>query len=116
KANILLGQIAAMLLVDAHPNSVGPGYHAVGTWNAVDEMDVFRQQVKEGQVMLHYHHRLILSQALKYASGVDALVDIEVRADLIKEIKICVPSGGSGDGHPLQLAAAEAGDLSVHEL
>ena len=116
KANILLGQVAAKVLVDAHPHPFGPGYHAISTGNAIDEMNVFRQQVKQGQVVLNHHHRLIFSQALQYAGGVDALVDIKVRADLIEEVEISVFCRRSCDGHPLQLAAAEAGDVSVHEL
>ena len=116
KTHILLWQVATKVLVDPHPHPFGPGYDAVSAWKAVDQMDVIRQEVEESQVVFHHHDCLIFSQALQYPGGVDALVDIQVGADLIEKIEIRVSCCCRCNGHPLQLAAAQAGDVPVHEL
>jgi hypothetical protein len=58
--------------------------------------------------VLHHHDRLFFGQALQDAGRVDALINIKIRADLIKEIEIRVARGRGRYGYSLQLAAAEA--------
>jgi len=115
EAHILLRQVAPQVLVDPHPHTLGPGDDAVGSGHAVDEMNILRQEVEQGQVVLHHHHRPIASQFLQDAGHIDALVDVEVWAYLVKEIEAGIACCRSGYGHPLQLTSGEAGYLPLQE-
>ena len=116
EADILLWEVAAQVLVDADAHAFGPGDDTVGTGHAEHEVDVLGKQIQQPQVVLHNHDRPIYSQALQYAGHIDALVDVQVGADLIEEVEVRVASSRGGNGHPLHLPSGQAGDLPVHEV
>ena len=87
-------------------HALGAGDDAVGPRHAVDEMNVLCQKVEQAQIVLDHHDRLFLGQRLQYARHVDALIDIEVGADLIEEVEVRISRHSSRNGHALQLSSA----------
>mgnify|MGYP000211826566 CR=1 FL=1 len=63
-----------------------------------------------------YDDRFIPGQLLQDAGHVDALVNIQVRADLIEEIEVRVARRRGRDGHPLQFATRELSHVAFDGL
>ena len=57
-----------------------------------------------------------LAHLLYHAGHANALEDIQVRRQLVEEIKVGLSHDGGGDGHALQLSAGELRDVPVQDL
>ncbi len=63
--------------------------------------------------MLDDQDLLALREFADHLRNPQALPDVQVRGGLVEEVHVRVPEDRGGDGHPLQLAPGEGGDVPV---
>jgi len=115
--HVLVVEVARKVLVDPVADRFRRGDDAVRTRLTVGDVERVREQVENREVVFDDEHRLafLLGEFTDQPRRSHALADIQVRRDLVEEVKVRIAGERGRDGDPLELPAREVVDRLLHD-
>lgn len=103
--------------VDAFADRVRQSDDTIDSRPAVENTDVVREIIQNGQIVLNHNDVVIVAKKRAYnLSSTQSLLDIKVGRWLVEHVNICLLDADGSDGETLQLSARKQVDITVHDV
>src|SRR5438132_1079618 len=115
EADVLFFQVAAEIHVDRGAHRPRLRDDPVRAFLAVHQEDRVREEIEDGQVVLHDDDVLLLREGLDDLRDMESLIDVEIRRRLVEEVDVRILQHRRGNRHALELAARQLRDVPIEE-
>lgn len=117
ESQVLGGDVAIEEDVDTFTDGRGKSDNTVDGGTTVENADVIREVVKDGQIVLDNNDVVVIAEKRADNPGsAETLLDIKVRGRLVKHVDVGLLDTDGTDSETLQLTTRQVGDVTIHDV